>query len=378
MDVQRPRRVLCLTLSLGGGARAFLDDYVQEAFADAEEVWVLQPMPPAKFPATSWLLYDGRDDARCIEIPCTRDTLVAYARQIGVTETFVNHLLGFDPDEVAAAFAALGVPYTVFLHDYTMVCANFSLGCQARSCGAAEWTPACREAFDLIGLGAWTLARYRAAMHAILAGAARVLAPTHYAAGIVQAAYPDVAITVRTHRIPFAVPRTFQAAFAEARPLTLAMVGAIWEIKGETWLLYLRDVAEREHLPVRLIAVGEAAKRRQPGIFYTGPYERENLAHLLAEQRVAVVLCPSACPETYCYTASEAMLAGYPVLTMNLGAQAVRVQQTGAGWVLPQDTREAGEAALAAWLRGLVTPKGRRDIIRRAEKTVHFVNGREE
>ena len=72
------------------------------------------------------------------------------------------------------------------------------------------------------------------------------------------------------------------------------------------------------------------------------------------------------------------MLAGYPVLTMNLGSQAVRVQQTGAGWVLPQDTREAVEAALAAWLRGLVTPKGRRDIIRRAEKTVHFVNGREE
>lgn len=192
-----------------------------------------------------------------------------------------------------------------------------------------------------------------------------------------QAVYPDVAITVRPHRIPFSVPHTFQPAFAGERPLTLAMVGAIWERKGEAWLLYLRDVAAREHLPVRFVAVGDVMKQH-PGIDYTGRYQRENLARVLAEQHVAVVLCPSAVPETYCYTASEALLAGYPVMTMNLGAQAVRVQRTGAGWVLPQDTRAEAEAALAAWLRGLVTPEGRRDIQLRAAKTANFINGREE
>ena len=371
------RRVLCLTLSLGGGARVFLDSDAQAAFADAEEVWALQPMPPAKFPATSWLLYDMRAEDRGLAIPCTRENLVAYARQLGATEIFINHLLGFALDDVAAALSELALPYTFFLHDYFAMCPNFSLiRCQARMCGAADEVSFCRAAFESIGMKDWTLARYRETMHGILAGAERVLAPTHYAAGIVQAVYPDIAIGVRPHRIPFPIARTFQPAFADERPLTLAMVGAIWEPKGEAWLLYLRDVAAREHLPVRFVAVGDVMKQH-PGIDYTGRYQRENLAHILAEQRAAVVLCPSTVPETYCYTASEALLAGYPVLTMNLGAQAARVQRTGAGWVLPQDTRAEGEAALAAWLRRLVTPMGRREIVMKARQAKHFVNGEE-
>ena len=372
------RRVLCLTLSLGGGANAFLGDYVKEELADAEAVWVLQPYPPAVFPPTTFCLYAHGHEKKHREIPYDKNSIVETARQLGATEIFINHLLGFALDDVTAALQELALPYTCFLHDFLAVCANFSLDCQARMCGAAEETRRCRASFALIGMETWTLARYRESMHGILMGAERVLAPTHYAAGIVQAVYPDVAITVRPHRIPFSVPHTFQPAFAGERPLTLAMVGAIWERKGEGWLLYLRDVAAREHLPVQFVAVGDAVKERRPGIRYTGHYEREDFARILAEQRAAVVLCPSAFPETYCYTASEALLAGYPVLTMNLGAQAVRVQRTGAGWVLPQDTRAEAEAALAAWLRRLVTPAGRREIVQRAANTTNFVNGMEE
>lgn len=371
------RRVLCLTLSLGGGAHVFLGDYVKEELAEDAVVWVLQPYPPAVFPPTAFCVYaHGRKDAH-MEIPFCKDSIVQAARQLGATEIFINHLLGFALDDVAAALSELALPYTFFLHDYFAMCPNFSLiRCQARMCGAADEVSFCRAAFESIGMKDWTLARYRETMHGILAGAERVLAPTHYAAGIVQAVYPDIAIGVRPHRIPFPIARTFQPAFADERPLTLAMVGAIWEPKGEAWLLYLRDVAAREHLPVRFVAVGDVMKQH-PGIDYTGRYQRENLAHILAEQRAAVVLCPSTVPETYCYTASEALLAGYPVLTMNLGAQAARVQRTGAGWVLPQDTRAEGEAALAAWLRRLVTPMGRREIVMKARQAKHFVNGEE-
>ena len=375
---QKPgRRVLCLTLSLGGGAHVFLGDYVKEELAEDAVVWVLQPYPPAVFPPTAFCVYaHGRKDAH-MEIPFCKDSIVQAARQLGATEIFINHLLGFALDDVAAALSELALPYTFFLHDYFAMCPNFSLiRCQARMCGAADEVSFCRAAFESIGMKDWTLARYRETMHGILAGAERVLAPTHYAAGIVQAVYPDIAIGVRPHRIPFPIARTFQPAFADERPLTLAMVGAIWEPKGEAWLLYLRDVAAREHLPVRFVAVGDVMKQH-PGIDYTGRYQRENLAHILAEQRAAVVLCPSTVPETYCYTASEALLAGYPVLTMNLGAQAARVQRTGAGWVLPQDTRAEGEAALAAWLRRLVTPMGRREIVMKARQAKHFVNGEE-
>lgn len=374
----RERRILCLTLSLGGGAQVFLQDYVRDAFADAAAVFALRPIPADAFPGKAYYVVDVRDPENHTQIPPGSESLVTAARQLGITEIFVNHLVGFDPGDVQAALAALGLPYTVFVHDYIAICPHFSLDCQMRRCAQAEVAEACRKAFALIGLEAWTLADYRAAMHAILRGARDVLAPTRYAADIVTGVYPDVTIYVRPHRVPFAVARTFDPAFAEASPVTLAMVGAIWERKGASWFYALQRIAKQRNLPVRCVAIGDAVAAPRPGIRYTGHYERQELAQVLARERVAVVLCPSTFPETYCYTASEALLAGYPVLTMNLGAQAVRVQRCDAGWVLPQDTRAAGEAALAHWLRRIVTPAGRQEIKEKAAHTARFVNGMEE
>ena len=370
------RKVLCMTLSMGGGTKFFLEDYLQETCASAASVWLLRPLPEQSYTAQALLLYDVQQPERCLQLPLDFTRLQAGLDELGITEIFVNHLLGFPQEAVAEFLLQSGRPYTLFLHDYYLLCPQFNLTCQARDCARAAATPHCQQVFGEAGLADWSLARYRQVMHRILQGAAQVLAPTSYAAGIVRSVYPDIAITVRPHRLTIPLAHTFQPAFAQAEPLTIAMLGAIWAPKGEAWFNYLRDVVVAEKLPVRLVAIGEH-RRQEPGICYLGRYQREAVSQVLAQAQTAVVLCPSTFPETYCYTASEAMLSGYPVLSMNLGAQAVRILQHDAGWVLPQDTRAQGEAALRAWVEHLITHEGRQEILIKAAHTQRFVNGME-
>lgn len=370
------RKVLCLTLSMGGGTKFFLEDYLQREYANAAEIWLLRPLPAHAYVTKSLMLYDARQPEHCVELPLDFGRLRRGLDELGVTEIFVNHLFGFPQEAVADFLLQSGRPYTLFLHDYYLLCPHFNLSCQARDCARAAATPHCQQAFAEAGLADWSLARYRQVMHRILQGAAQVLAPTSYAAGIVRAVYPDIDITVRPHQLTIPLAHTFQPAFAQAEPLTIAMLGVMWEPKGESWFRYLRDVVAAEKLPVRLVAIGENRKR-EPGICYTGRYRREKVSQVLAQAQTAVVLCPSTFPETYCYTASEAMLSGYPVLSMNLGAQAVRILQHDAGWVLPQDTRAQGEAALRAWVEHLITHEGRQEILIKAAHTQRFVNGME-
>jgi hypothetical protein len=65
-----------------------------------------------------------------------------------------------------------------------------------------------------------------------------------------------------------------------------------------------------------------------------GRYDPADLPALLDHYRVDLVLYPSAGPETFSYTLSEAWSSGRPVLVPPIGALDERVRGSGAGWVM--------------------------------------------
>jgi tetratricopeptide (TPR) repeat protein len=65
-----------------------------------------------------------------------------------------------------------------------------------------------------------------------------------------------------------------------------------------------------------------------------GPYRASELGDLLDRYGVQVVLFPSAAPESFSYTLSEAWALERPAVVPPFGALAERVAATGAGWIL--------------------------------------------
>lgn len=84
---------------------------------------------------------------------------------------------------------------------------------------------------------------------------------------------------------------------------------------------------------------------RQDNLHKTDSYQRELVASILREHQIDLVCILPIWPETFCYTLSEAVLAGVPVLATDIGAVGARVRQDGMGWLIPHDAKP--EEALA-------------------------------
>lgn len=361
MGLEAPKEETELIIShdLGGGTEVFLQEYLK------------------------WESSVKKIVMRSSQVPKSMTEWQAYVQQHNVTQITVNHLLGcylVEIFELMDSIKKLGVPYTYYVHDYFCICPNWSLDCQAAYCHNYRNQSYCQRIFQELSIPGLDLGSFRQKFREFLQGAAAVIAPSAYAAQVINQFYPEVKITSRPHKLQRNIERTFQPQFVQKPELTLTFLGNLCAQKGARYILQLNSWRKRRNLPVRLVVMGEDIQDidgDREGIVFSGKYDCEKVAELLAKQQTAVVLIPSAFPETYCYTASEAILAGYPVATMNWGAQALRVQRADCGWVVSRDTPDRGQLALQHLIRHLITPAGRQEILQKAANTKNFCNGME-
>src|SRR5437660_8165337 len=145
---------------------------------------------------------------------------------------------------------------------------------------------------------------------------------------------------------------------------TIAVIGAIGPDKGARRLERLIALTRERELRLRWVLIGYLDCGRdqwQSGdrVFTQhGPFDSRELSALLEHYRVQLVAYPSAGPETFSFTLSEAWAAGRPVVVPPIGALAERVAQSGAGWVLNEREWRSEEAMLQR-IAMLVSPDSR-------------------
>ena len=142
---------------------------------------------------------------------------------------------------------------------------------------------------------------------------------------------------------------------------TVAVLGAIGPDKGARRIERLAELARASGARVRFVLIGYMDVQHGPWqaddavLTVHGRYAPADLPDLLAHYRAALVLYPSAGPETFSYTLTEAWAAGRPVLVPPFGALAERVQSSDAGWVLT-DAEWRSEARMLERIVALVAP----------------------
>lgn len=80
---------------------------------------------------------------------------------------------------------------------------------------------------------------------------------------------------------------------------------------------------------------------QKSNVFKTDWYQRENVCDILRQNRIDLVCILTICPETFCYTLSEAQLAGVPVLATDIGALGERLRAEQTGWLVAHDADAA-------------------------------------
>jgi glycosyltransferase involved in cell wall biosynthesis len=283
-------------------------------------------------------------------------------------------------DGLVAALDALDVPYGYTVHDFTFACPTILfLGVDGMYCGAqteASFCARCLAAqppFAGVDIDAW-----RSLHRRLVARAAFLLAPSRWAGETLSKYYPGRPVDVIPHGAPGAwAMRSEGTEDDDARTLlpardaglslpddgvaTVAVLGAVGPDKGARRLERLADLVRTTGARVRFVLIGYMDVQHGPWqsddavLTVHGRYDPRELPALFARYDVRLVAYPSAGPETFSFTLSEAWAAGRPVYVPPFGALAERLEGTGAGWAWT-DGEWRDEEKMLARIADVVAP----------------------
>lgn len=282
-------------------------------------------------------------------------------------------------DGLLDTLPALGVPYGYTVHDLNFACPTITFHRPDGSyCFAETDLASCRACLAAQPEGADVdIASYRSRHRTLLAKSTFLIAPSRWAAETLNRYFPDHAVEVIAHGAPgvWATSTGSDAAAPSARRgprmgivlpddgvPTIAILGAIGPDKGSRRLDKMADLARGAGVPLRFVVIGYLDREHGPWqsddamLTIHGRYDARDLPDLLAHYRVRLVAYPSAGPETFSFTLSEAWAAGRPVIVPPIGALAERVGDTGAGWIWSDDEWKS-EARMLARIASLVAPE---------------------
>jgi len=338
----RRRAVLLITHDVGGGVRRQVEVRCAAIVAEGRRPIVLRPvlLSPGLC-AVDDGVERGYPNLR-FAVPGELDALARFLRAERPERAELHHLLGHD-HRLLDLLARLGVPYEVFVHDYAWLCPRVALvNAERRYCGEPD-AETCEQCIADAGRAIEediAVAALRDRSAADLAGARRVIAPSHDAARRIVRHFPAVAPDVQPWdddaRLPVPSAPALHRLGAARR---VCVVGAIGIEKGFDVLLAACRDAARRALALEFVVVGHSVDdSRLLGTgrcFVTGEYRPDELPDLIAAQQADLAWLPSIWPETWCFALTEAWRAGLFVAAFDLGAPAERIRATGRGMLLP-------------------------------------------
>jgi len=277
-----------------------------------------------------------------------RDLLTGITARFGVNLVHLHNVSGCR-EGLLVALSELALPYGYTVHDLNFACPTITfLDPAERYCGAVTDLAACssclaaQPSLSEVAIGSW-----REQHQAHLARAAFVIAPSQWAASTLRRYFPDPAVAIIPHGSAQGMARPDAVHTRLDLPddgiPTVAVIGAIGPDKGARRLERLVELTRQRGKRLRWIVLGYLDRGRdqmlsEDAVFAQhGPFDSREVGALLEHYRVRLVVYPSAGPETFSFTLSEAWAAGRPVVVPPIGALAERVAATGGGWVLSQD-----------------------------------------
>ncbi|MEZ5976964.1 MAG: glycosyltransferase [Planctomycetota bacterium] len=294
------------------------------------------------------------------------DVVLGWLAETPCDVVHVHHVTGFGGSAIRAVHE-VGQPLVVTLHDYWLLDPRGQLFSPER--GPLDPSALGRLAEELqatwphlfAGHALDDVQRFRAEALGVLTSPDAVLTPSAAARAVFErAGVPEGRIRVVENGVAAKSIATHVAALRQRRKpreaVVLGVLGSVLPSKGVVELAEAVADAEIANLVLRVhgdlvpyhgyvehLARLGAIAAKCPAVELAGPFERSDVAHVLAE--LDGVAAPSLWEEVYGLSVREARAAGLPVLVSDAGGLPATVED-GGGLVVPRGDREAWIAAL--------------------------------
>lgn len=166
-----------------------------------------------------------------------------------------------------------------------------------------------------------------------------VVCPSESAKKEILSTYRDLEIRVIEHGID--IPRDLsKRVISRDEKFNVAFIGAIGKHKGFEILKYLSEKKRFSNIRLHLFGIAADTLKDSRIFKQHGRYRREELPFLMRKYKINLVCLFSLTPETYCYTLTESVACGLPVLGVDIGAIGERIKKHNLGWLIPPDAEE--------------------------------------
>lgn len=329
---------LVLNHSLGGGATTYIERRM--AANPEKEYFYAELLPDRTTLKIAAVNTAGQHVLHFNYAMADRSFFEKLGECLCINRILINQLVNYPIDKTIDMIMASGLQYEYFIHDFYCVCPRYILlnkdnaFCQCET-EQAKCNACLHDAASDIEISKW-----RNSFQRLLQGAERVEAPSQNTAKIVNAYYPELSITVSEHPVPPHIHNTAGLVRHGGNMLHISVLGAIGIAKGSRIIYELADEIAKKKLPMKITIIGytdvhgSAYENADGTLRILGPYNNEDVSDLLAKYDTDIVLLPSICPETYSYTASEAIYSGYKILAFDIGAPSDRIRETKMGWLV--------------------------------------------
>lgn len=347
------RTILYFNHVLGGGA----DDYLrrQKEALEKTDAMVME------------FCYDAYEDLYRLKINYHGYVLKLYAehfetvyyelKQMHLDEILINELVVYPNlydvlERIVQLKRHSGAKLVMLLHDYFCVCPTITLvsgngiycGMECGGCDLRKHPRLCSPLY--VDIHAW-----REHWGKFLRQCDSIRAFSDDTAARLQTVYgrlPEIRVKGHKTEQMYKVTRRYKLTDT----VNLAVLGVLGRHKGLHIVKEMLALIEKERLPVRIVVVGISEETmRSKHLVTTGRYCKEELPGLMYVYDIDMVFVPSVCPETFSYTAQEAMNMQMPTAVFNLGAPAERVKQYEKGLVISQISAEKALRKMLAWVK---------------------------
>lgn len=257
-------------------------------------------------------------------------------RAFGISSVHIHHMVNhyFDIGDVIEKY---GLNSIITLHDFYSLCPSHNLlYCSEKYCMDMQEKD-CALCLKTTGYASNNIVNeWRADWNDFLKKFDKIIVPSEDTKKKIQSVYKDFEILAIEHGVDN--NKSDNKPQIEGK-LKVAFIGVICKHKGGEMI---RALIKNGNSNIEFHAFGksefEDLQQSTSNYIFHGPYQREKLADLLRENNINVICFLQIWPETYSYTINEAVSAGIPVLSLDIGAGAERVKKHNLGWTMPTDS----------------------------------------
>lgn len=261
-------------------------------------------------------------------------------RKFNIDLIHIHHLKNHTLDIVMEA-KKLNIPVVISLHDYYLACPVINLiNAENKYCGGRANEDQCRSCTAVkLNNNDYIIDKWRKQMKEVFKAADFVIAPSRSVVSVFEECYTFLKGKIQV------IPHGSTDYKRESIPqlgerMHVAFLGGMVEHKGsriaKELILQTVDDNIKWHI-FGQIYDDELSSLETSNLIKHGRYAKKDLFRLLEENNINIVCILSICPESYCYTLSEAWQCNIPAIVTNLGAIADRVRSSGGGIIVETD-----------------------------------------